>query len=106
MLKTQVEKICRQFILSLLRQTCQFTHQFGHAHGAKVSSGYDYYKPSGSNNPPTFRSVVTRSYSVNSQLTNSLVERGEQLVHRGFSFVAHVRETERRAFDFSVAAIN
>ncbi len=39
-------------------------------------------------------------------MRHRLVERGVELVHRGFRFVAHVGEAERRAFDFSVAAVN
>src|SRR3569833_2780100 len=40
------------------------------------------------------------------QLFHRIIQRGGELIHRGFSLVAHVGETERRSLDFSVAAIN
>ena len=41
-----------------------------------------------------------------SELRHRLVHRGEKLAHRGFGFVAHVRDAEGGALDFSVAAVN
>src|ERR1017187_5794116 len=41
-----------------------------------------------------------------SELRHRLVQRGVKLVHRRLGLVAHVGESERGAFDFSVAAVN
>src|ERR1017187_800676 len=40
------------------------------------------------------------------ELGHRLVHHDEKLAHRGFGFIAHVRDTERGALDFPVAAVN
>src|SRR5208282_2773747 len=44
--------------------------------------------------------------SCNLDLAHRLVQSGVKLVHRRLGLVAHVRDAERLAFDFSVTAVN
>src|SRR6185369_5320655 len=76
-----------------LRPTAMTRSQPGR--GGLASVGADMWKTF--NAFPKFRNI---------DLRHRLVERGVKLVHRRLGFVAHVGQTERGAFDFSVAAVN